>query len=81
MLYQLEPEGSKAHSVGSILEGRDRALVTGLLAEYAQACESLGIVPHYSWTGVMNALGDVGNKRPPWKPLEPARIPNYVVLE
>ena len=66
-LYQLEAEGSKAYQAESILRGRDGAVCTGLMLEYAEACEKVGIVPHYSWRGVMNSLGDVGDKRPPWK--------------
>jgi hypothetical protein len=35
---------------------------------YYSACDELGVPKRCSWTGVMNALGHVGNVRPPWKP-------------
>lgn len=60
---------------GSELEPRQYAQARAgdygmVVRAYAEAAESIGIVPRFAWEGIINALGDHASVSPPHNPKE-----------
>ncbi len=69
--YLLEAQGSEAFQAESGLVGRQLHHAAGgsypLMASFVRACDHFGVEKYYSWSGVMNVLGDHAYIGPPWK--------------
>lgn len=70
--FMLEAEGSPAFDAKCLLQGRQmQNALNGRhpeMEEYIRACEHFGLPMYYSYSGIINSLGDHASMAPPWKP-------------